>query len=915
MATLLVETGVDVKARSVLNGWVLGPLSIVIGVSLLVTGAVAATATPGQQGTDTSLAPTPSQVTVSGRGTFSGMAFTVNQTKALANQAISITWTGGAPTTRQNTRFGANFVQIYQCWGDDDGTNPDNPGPPPEQCEAGAYGASANGGSTVLFSDPLVYGRVISRVGWPNDDPSLGVLDAAGFQRWMPFKSVDGTVVGEAIDPNFNPFIGSDYWINPFFNSINTNEIAGAVTNQDGTGSELFQTLTGDEAAGLGCGKKTQPVAGSLKVPKCWLVIVPRGDQALEHVGTPFEAFGNTIGVSTSPLAPNAWTNRIAIPLEFNPVDSPCAFADVERRIAGNEMAYPAVANWTPTLCETGSLPPFSYAPIADGSARSLIASGVDGAPGMAVVGKPLDASTLGVDNPVVYAPLTLSGLVIGFNIERKSDSSAPPEMEALSGVRVATINLTPRLVAKLLTQSYGSQVTIYRTPGDANHAFVGKNPDNLALDPDFRQFNPEFALLFISQSRTIGGLQLPAGNSDAAEQVWRWILADAEAKAWLDGKPDEFGMTVNPYYNAKPTVNPSKGTFYTPVPNSFPKADPYCYKAPTQGSVVPALLCGTDWMPYARGFRETAQVTRSASDGARIAINPLAESASAVWGRAQPQGTGDRAMLSVTDSASAAQFGLQVASLSRAGDNGAGRQFVTPGDASFTKAVGSMKPFAGTTFLEPSPTPAAGGYPLTTVNYAALTPLKLPTAARKDYATFLEYAVGKGQVPGLGFGQLPRGYTSLPSALKSQALKAAASVRTLQPTPTTSTTTTEPPEVTFPIDSGGGGGGGGGGYVPPGDFGGGDTIITDPVTETTTAATEVATTVATTVPPTGTDPSTTYEIVATPPVDLPRNRFTVPGLGMIALGSALGVLEISKRPRRAQAEVLGGGPAAGAGV
>ena len=143
----------------------------------------------------------------------------------------------------------------------------------------------------------------------------------------------------------------------------------------------------------------------------------------------------------------------------------------------------------------------------------------------------------------------------------------------------------------------------------------------DLALDPDFRQFNPEFSLIFVSQSRTIGGLQLPAGNSDAAQQLWNWVLADPEAKAWLEGNPDEWGMTVNPYYNATPASNPSKTTFYQPVPNSFPKADPYCYQAPAQGSggnVVPPLLCGTDWMPYARSFRDAAQVTRSASDGAR---------------------------------------------------------------------------------------------------------------------------------------------------------------------------------------------------------------------------------------------------------------------------------------------------------
>ncbi len=898
-----------------MNGWVLGPVSIIVGVSLLVTGAVAVDATPGQQGTDTSLAATPSQVTVSGRGAFAGMKFTVNQTKALSNQAISITWTGGVPTTRQTSRFGANFVQIYQCWGDDDGTVPENPGPPAEQCEAGAYGATANGGSSVLFSDPMVTGRIISRVGWKTDDPNRGVLDAAGFQRWLQFRAVDGTEIGEAIDPSYNPFLGGNYWTNPYFNSITTNEIPGAVTNLDGTGAELFQVLTGDEAAGLGCGKKTKPAGTAFTVPKCWLVIVPRGDQAMEHVDTPFASYGESIGVSTSPLAANAWRNRVAIPLEFNPVDSPCAFGSVDRRIAGNEMALPAVANWQPSLCESGSLPPFSYAPVSDGTARSLLTSGVDGAAGMAVVGRPLDPLTLGDDNPVVYAPLTLSGIVIGFNIERRANATAPQEMVDLTGVRVAQLNLTPRLVAKLLTQSYGSQVTIYQKPKDEFHAFVGKNPDNMTLDPDFLRFNPEFTLMFTSQSRTFGGLQLPAGNSDAAEQLWNWVLADPEARAWLAGAADEYGMVVNPYYNSKPTLNPSKGEFYKPVPNSFPKADPFCYQAPAQGaggSVIPPLLCGTDWVPYARGFRETAQVARSASDGARVVPNPLAEAASAVWGRSQPQGTGDRAMLAVTDSPSAAQFGLQVASLSRAGDDGAAREFVTPTNATLTAAVKSMKNAPGTDFLLPSPSPSAGSYPLATVDYAALTPLKLPTAARSDYAAFLRYAANKGQVPGLGFGQLPRGYAPLTAGLKSQTLAAAAKVTSLQPTPTTSTTSTtvatEPPETTYP-DSGGG-------YIPPDP--GPPPVIIDPPTETSVEVVDTTTTVVSsvppTVPPTPPSPGSTYETVVTPPVDLPRNRYTVPGVGMIALGSALGVLEITKRPRKAQAALLGTNAPAGAG-
>ena len=872
-------------------------LAVTAGVGLLV-GQAAAQAVPGEQGTDTSLPDTESKVVVSGRGSFASMQFTVNQTQNLSTQAISIKWTGGQPTQRRSIRFGAHFVQVYQCWGEDDGTVPGNPGPPPEQCQAGAFGNSAAGAPTSLFADPMVYSRTVSRAGWATDSPSNGVLDAAGLNRWRVFRAVDGTEVGESINPNYNPFLGSTFWLNPYFNSITTNEIPGGVTNSDGTGAELFQVLTGDEAPGLGCGKKSlDDGAGGLKVPKCWLVIVPRGDVATENAGTPFANFGDSLGVATSPLAPAAWKNRIAIPLQFNPVDSACAFSETERRIAGNEMALSAVANWQPKLCEAAGAAPFSYAPVADGTARSLITSGVSGSAGMAVIGEPLDTSTLGADNPAVYAPLTLSGLTIGFNIERRADIKAPPEMEVLNGVRVATMNLTPRLVAKLLTQSYGSQVSIYGTPSDALHGFVRTNPAHLALDPDFIRFNPEFALLYFTQGRTMGGLQLPAGSSDAAIALWEWILADPEAKAWLEGTPDEWGMTVNPYFNAKAASNPSNVEFYNPVPSAFPKADPFCYEGPPQGAggnVVPPLLCGTDWMPYSRGFRETAQVARTASDGARIAQNALAEAPSAVWGRAQPQGIGDRAVLSLTDTPSAAQFGLQVAKLSRAGDNGATRSFIAPSDTSLVAGLAGLKADPGSGMLLPDPSQSApGGYPLTIVNYAAITPLALDTASRNDYARFIEYAVSDGQVPGLGFGKLPRGYTPLTSSLRSAATSAAAKIRTLKPTPTTTTTIyTYRPPVTYDY----------------GDSGGGEfTYDTLPI-DTTPLPTESSvapvdssssTTTTTTVVGDGGGPTSTVPAVLTPQVDPPSNRYAVLGLGFLAIGSALAALEITKRPRR----------------
>ena len=928
------------------------------GLIIAVATSMVATSTshaddpvPGSQGTDTSLPATDSQVTVHGRDAFADMAITVNQTTNLTNQAVSITWTGGTWTKSGHTRFESQYLQIMQCWGDDDGSTPDNPGPPPEQCEQGAVSGTPGGLQGNLYPESFAMTRIISRSDWPNFNPSVGYLDTRTTNVWLPFRAVDGTMVNIQIDPTFVSGNSGDFWLNQYYNNVTTNEIVGAATDRNGHGSELFQVLTGLESSGLGCGQRTQPVPGAdNKVPQCWIVVVPRGASSDENAGTGY-ATDTTVGVSSSPLSPDVWKHRIAIPIDFNPVDSPCALGSDERRISGSELALPAVTSWQPLLCEGGELPPFSYAPVSDSSARQQLVSRQPGAPGMVVVSRPLPATSSSPANPIVYAPISLSGIVIGFNIERNPKDAEPVAEAQLGGVRVAQINLTPRLVAKLLTQSYKAAVTVGGIAPD--YPWMAANPIHMGLDPDFLNFNPEFKLLQIQDSRTFSGLQLPAGNSDAAEQVWNWVLADPEARAWLDGQADEYGMKVNPAYATTAAANSTGIAFGDPVPSSYPKADPYCSQAPTVngafGLVVPPLLCGTDWLPYRSSYADAALVTRIASDGARIAPKldpPL--SAADYWKRENPQSLGVRGMLSLTDGPSAARFGLQTARLSRAGDNGADRMFVAPDVAGLTAGVAAMVSGEEPQVLEPNPTASVpGAYPLTTLTYAAIAPLALDTKARADYSAFLAYASIPGQVAGLELGQLPRGYAPLPVGLQAQTLLDAVVVQILvappeDPEPTTTTTTTAPsttttttttapastttaaatstaapttqqpvlapdeetaaappttarratPTATPPLTTAAST------TVP---------VVTEPpvATEVTVAATEASTT---TVAPTTTAEPTTSAVpptttagapMITKALKLAKTRFAVPGLGAVALGSALGALEITKRPRR----------------
>ena len=169
--------------------------------------------------------------------------------------------------------------------------------------------------------------------------------------------------------------------------------------------------------------------------------------------------------------------------------------------MSGNELVIGAVSSWQPLLCGEQRLPPFSYGVVGDGLARQQLATSSAGSAGMVVVSRPLAPEASTASDPVVYAPLTLSGVTIGFNFERIPRFSAPDEAQRLAGVRVAEMNLTPRLVAKLLTQSYSSQVTIYDRP---DYDWLPSNPNHLANDPDFLRFNPEFEQLEVGNTREL---------------------------------------------------------------------------------------------------------------------------------------------------------------------------------------------------------------------------------------------------------------------------------------------------------------------------------------------------------------------------------------------------------------------------
>ncbi|MDT7596709.1 MAG: hypothetical protein QOJ06_2255 [Pseudonocardiales bacterium] len=697
----------------------------VVGALLaMMLGAAVISVLPGALPASADGSPADSAMTLSGKadGPFGALKVTVSQTKNLINQVVTVSWKGGVSTKPDNGGFGINYLQIMQCWGDDPG------GPDRTQCQ---YGGSSNQSSPVAGS--WVRSRQVEYGGFPLD-PKETLTTPSAFVPFWPVGQSKPT--GSALDGNNNDF----------FNSQVTNEDPLARTHGDGTGLDFFEVATVRQAAGLGCGDSV--VGDVSKVRSCWLVIVPRGDAEVD--GSTRTGLGDN-KLRSSPLSQSNWDNRIVFPLEFLPVSQACPIGAAERRLVGNELVADAVSSWQPTLCASGAL--YSYTQLGDEVARNQLLSG---GTGLALVTNPIPAEQGPIGYPPVYAPLGLSGLTIAFNIEHQPPGDAPPADLQLDGQRFISMKLTPRLVAKLLTQSYRRAV-------DALPDYQKSNPTGLTVDPEFLELNPEYRGFAPAYSSPPDAL-VQLGGSDVTSLLWRWVQADPDARAFIAGAPDKFGMVVNP--NNKEL----------PLPTStFPRNDQSCTDVviPVPGhDPVTAKECTLDDHPFTNDMHDAG---RSASRGDSQARTTVLgdDNFTPTPKKLDRQAPGQRTLLAVVDAATANRYNLPTAALR----NAAG-QFVGPTATSLLAGEAAMKPSAVASVLASdagATDPAA--YPLTALIYAVTFPSTLDTAAGKDYAALLRYAAGPGQRPGSEPGQLPLGMVPLPEALKAQTTAAAATI------------------------------------------------------------------------------------------------------------------------------------------
>ena len=688
---------------------------------------------------------------------FPDLELTVSQTRGLVSQGLEISWTGGkesSPPTQQTG--GENFLQFAQCWGDDPAF-PDEPQPDRTTCQYGAFltpGATrdANRAEGTVAAEDEIYST-----------PAASFFTPA--YTAVPFHSATGDTVaavvgGKKVDPPVNVNT------NQFFTQYTSNEVPWAGSGSDGSGSTKFEVQTVVQSPGLGCGSRMTADDGSVTGAPCWLVAIPRGT-----------ADAGEAAITKSGLFSDAWKHKLAVKLEFRPVGINCEIGAAERQLAGSELLATAVSSWQPTLC--GSVGGDAYTLLTGTeSDAARAANGTIPAP-LALTSRPLSGD---VPDKLAYAPVGLTGVAISFAIDRLPlpDGSVPDEFAQKTRLPFESMKLTPRLVAKLLTSSYRDAL-----PYDADRGHLGRtvddvftpNPRNLLFDPDFLEINDEEWKYQAIANVSVADVVMPQGRSDAASAIWGYVMADADARAFLEGEPDPWGMVVNKWNSTDADLNPT-GTGLTLPRDNFPKADPTEVAAIPNG---PGAINLVTWRPYTNDL-DTAGYLTLRGDG-QVLGGWDALSQPQKYAKEPRRLAGTQGLLGLTDTAAAAKYQVVTASL----ENPAG-QFVAPSTESMAAAAAAMTASAsqpqvyGFDYASSVAAGATTAYPLAMPVYAAVNPAMKDAELRASYATFIRYAAATGQAPGVELGQLPDGYAPIPEGWREQAADAADAIQSGTP-------------------------------------------------------------------------------------------------------------------------------------
>src|SRR5262249_41180014 len=199
--------------------------------------------------------------------------------------------------------------------------------------------------------------------------------------------------------------------------------------------------------------------------------------------------------------------------LGFSPIDPNCPIGSAkERQTQGTELVAHAVYSWQLALnAATNCQKLYGFAPTSEGSNTAELTSPVSPT-GLAFTTVPIGDEAVRAGGapptlpPLAYAPVAVSTLTFGFHVN------------LTKGYVTTPIKLTPRLVAKGLTQSYEGDVTDVDSNNGAGPTWASKNPRYMTSDPEFIKVNPDIG--FRPGTSFMAPL-LTAEHSGLVRQVW----------------------------------------------------------------------------------------------------------------------------------------------------------------------------------------------------------------------------------------------------------------------------------------------------------------------------------------------------------------------------------------------------------
>ncbi|WP_232680561.1 hypothetical protein [Nocardioides sp. R-C-SC26] len=783
-------------------------------------------------------------------------------------QRVRITWSGAQPSGgRASNPYGENGlaqeypVVVMQCRGRDGAGVPAARQLRPETC----WTASVAQRSQVLRSDGEALWRVDrfedeadrERVSGIDPFPAEQCADAdveSYSTHLTEFAAAGGTVFPACDSESMPPEAAVGAAFPPA-------EVA-AYTDENGAGSVKFEVRSDVENESLGCSHTVEcsivvvPIVGlSCDTPSTPISIADRACRKLGRFAPGSSNFANEgVDQAVSPAlwwSESNWRNRFSIPITFGLPPDTCDVLDTRPPTGfyGSELLAQAALQWSPAYCLDTKRFKFQLNQMPDEAGWNLMTSGEGPA---AVVSS---EHTALAGQPIGYAPTAVTGFAVGYVIDR-------PE----NGGEYTQLKLTPRLLAKLLTQSYvGSDL-------GRGHPGMAGNPVSILNDPEFVELNPGLSRIDQEAGATLLSLSTSA---DVVEQLTSYIAQNREASAFVAGKADPWGMVVNPSYRKieLPRAEwPLLDTYVPQTQNSCRQANPAVYFNQLAAPVTT--------------LRKIAEALLDSHPNVQTRCDYDASTQQYKVGRIDRQSFGARFLLGIVSLGDAERYGLRAAAL----QTKPGR-FVPPTAQSLANAVDlttqkrTRLPFV----LDQADVARSGGaYPGTMVVYTAAKLSGLDAETAGHLAQFVRVSTTEGQRPGSGNGELPAGFLPIrdtgPTAKLLDAADDVADAIEAQ----------RPPKTSPPAGPGGGDGGpdsSDGGTTPPGD-------LTPPGRSTPD-----------TTPPTGAptqDPVLTASpTAATTTVDSGIAGRLLPGL--LALGLLAGVYSAASRffvrvPRRPEA-------------